>query len=55
MLMYYNEAQGPLEVESLILDLLGSGQFMSVLKGYAILLKITPCPLPSFHFDHLNT
>lgn len=48
MLMYYNEAQGPLEVESLILDLLGSGQFMSVLKGYAILLKIAPCPLPYF-------
>ena len=52
MLMYYNEAQGPLEVESFILDLIGSGQCMSVLKAYAILLKIAPCPLPSFHFDH---
>ena len=55
MLMYYNEVEGPLEVESFILDLVGSGQFMSVPKGHAIVLKIAPCPLPSYFSLTINT
>ena len=48
----YNEAQGPLEVKSsAILSLISSNQFLSyfvILKGYAILLMVVPCSLPSY-------
>ena len=44
----YNKAQGLLEGESsAILGLVGSSQFMSILKDYVILLKVVPRPLPS--------